>query len=221
MNPFIEKLQRGVASSSRNPFVSVIIAALLILAACSTQWMPDATRPIWLSLLAFGFALFTWFSIEAKRWPDMRIEVLRSAEQIFQIHSQDGAFALAAWFRFFNGSSETNAVIGSKYWLCIGNSGEWLPISHADIVPEENWLSDCMEKIPNAALNLPAAYPPHAADVRCVAFSAKVPWKRQGDEKPSIRLRAEFEMIEGGRKVAEVDLKWQGTFNPPLPKFRP
>lgn len=202
-------IPRRFTDGLRNPLTSLGIAGLLIVAAIRVWFLPSEQRTAYLPLLAFAFSLFTWLIVEVKKWPYMQVDAV-TAENLFEIHSQDGAFAVVAWVRILNRSSNTNAVLNGRYWLRVEGLRDWQPFS-PETGPIEGWLRDRLKESPDAYLRLPEVYPPNTARVRCVAFCGRIAWQRQGDEKPRIWLKARFEMSEGSPRVAEVPLKWSST----------
>ena len=112
-------IPRRFTDGLRNPLTSLGIAGLLIGAAIWAWFLPTEQRAAYLPLLAFAFSLFTWLMVEVKKWPYMQVDPVSTAENLFQIHSQEGAFALVAWLRILNRSSNTNAVLNGHYWLRI------------------------------------------------------------------------------------------------------
>lgn len=204
------RISRLLMDSLRNPLLSLGIAVLLIGAAIWSWFLAAEQRAALLPLLAFAFSLFTWLMVEVKKWPYMQVDAVSTAENLFQIHSQDGAFAAVAWVRILNRSSNTNAALNGRYWLRVEGLRDWQPFS-PEIGPIEGWLRDRLKESPDAYLRLPEVYPPNTARVRCVAFCGRIAWQRQGDEKPRIWLKVRFEMSEGSPRVAEVPLKWSGT----------
>lgn len=126
-------IPRRFTDGLRNPVTSLGIAGFLVVAAVWSWFLPTEQRTTYLSLLAFAFSLFTWLIVEVKKWPYMQVDAVSTAENLFQIHSQEGAFAVVAWVRILNRSSNTNAVLNGRYWLRVESLRDWQPFS-----PETN-----------------------------------------------------------------------------------
>lgn len=214
----IWKIVRQFASS---PSLSLLGAASLVLMAIAVRWLPDHWRSNWLSLIAFGFALFTWLLIAVKQWPCMEITGMPCNENVFCPVSSNGAFRLMAWFCFFNKSAAPNAVVGCRFLIRIGNeSNVWYVINPEITDDDKRQLSLGHDHNPNSPLIIPEIYAPYTVRTQFLAFSFRVPRDQTSGESPRALLKAEFDMADGPRESCQIELRWSGKLPTEFVRYR-
>ena len=215
----MKKLLRWIHRFAGCPAVQVmLVIAVGVLAVAPPPFLlhsPDS-RNLWLAFLALLFSLSTWLFVAVKQWPYMQVDGISGDGNCLMRVSLDGAFYVFARFRFLNKSHQTNVVLNSHYSLQINGHATWYPVTPT-ITPDdlENGVQEQRKKNPSLFLSTPEVYLPNTAHTRCVAFCCTVPLRVDGTAPPEGRLKARFELAEGGPEEAIVDLKSSGG----VPKF--
>lgn len=188
-----------------------VILVLVIRYIVLSQAQPQVVS-LRISILSLIFGGFTWLVVVVRQWPDMQVDGVDNGSNCILPISQDGALEVVACFRFYNRSLHANAVLGAQYSLRIEGQERQYQIQDLHLSESSRGqINEWKKETPDLLLGMPEVYPASTARAKYVTFTGRVPWRRQGNEKPRVWLKAQFEMAEGGSEAAEVELKWPGN----------